>query len=137
MARLVTFALLVAALIHLMPFSGVIGPGQLATLYGVPVEGPDLEILLRHRAVLFGLLGGFMLIAAFRPVLQPAALAMGLASVVAFLLLAWQVGGYNGAIARVAWVDLAVLPVLLAGAVARWRISRRAARSLAGPRDGA
>ena len=42
---------------------------MLLSLYGVEVQG-DLAILMRHRAVLFGLLGGLMILAAFRPHLK-------------------------------------------------------------------
>ena len=48
-------------------------------LYGIPIDEPNLAILMRHRAVLFGLLGVFMLIAAFRPLYQPLALIAGFA----------------------------------------------------------
>jgi hypothetical protein len=42
---------------------------------------------MRHRAVLFGLLGAFLIAAAFLPSLQLAALVAGFASVVSFLYL--------------------------------------------------
>jgi hypothetical protein len=87
MRHTLTAALLVAALIHLLPLSGVLGAERLATLYGVPVADPNLMILMRHRAVLFGLLGVFLGVAAFIPALQGAALVAGMISVVSFLWL--------------------------------------------------
>ena len=59
--------LIVVGVIHLLPLSGVLGGAQLFSLYGVPVDDPNLEILMRHRAVLFGLLGVFLVYAAFKP----------------------------------------------------------------------
>lgn len=122
--RLVTAGLLLAALIHLLPVSGVLGAAHLERLYGIPVDGPDLSILLRHRAVLFGLLGGFLAVAAFRPAWQPAALAAGFASVMSFLGLALAEPDHNAALARVVVADLIALAGLLVATVAL-RVARR------------
>jgi hypothetical protein len=99
-------ALLLVAAIHLLPLAGVINGSKIASLYGIVVQDPNIEIILRHRAVLFGLLGAFIATAAFRPHLQPLALLAGTVSVAAFLALAFSVGGYNAAIATVVKVDI-------------------------------
>ena len=112
--------LLVAALIHLLPLAGVLGAERLQALYGIAVQGPDLAILLRHRAVLFGLLGAFLLLAAFRPALQGLALVAGLASVLSFLALAWATPGHNAALARVVVADWVALAALGIAAAAWW-----------------
>ena len=118
MKHLVSVGLIVAAVIHILPLSGVLGSDRLASLYGISVDDPNLEILLRHRAVLFGMLGFFLLVAAFRPSLQTAAFAIGFISVISFLLLSWHVGGYNLKIARVFWADVIALAGLVIGASA-------------------
>lgn len=115
---LVTAMLLVAALIHLLPLSGVLSAHRLTVLYGLPFEEPNLAILMRHRAVLFGMVGVFLALAAFKPGLQAAALLVGLLSVLSFLLLAWSVGGYNAHLARVVLADVVALVCLLLGATA-------------------
>lgn len=115
---LVTAMLLVAALIHLLPLSGVLGAHRLTALYGLPFEEPNLAILMRHRAVLFGMVGVFLALAAFKPGLQAGALLVGLLSVLSFLLLAWSVGGYNAHLARVVLADVVALVCLLVGATA-------------------
>jgi hypothetical protein len=81
----------------------------------VTVQDPNLEILLRHRAVLFGLLGLALAVAAFRPAWHTPALLAATLSVVSFLVLAWLVGGSNAAIATVVRVDV-VAAVLLGAA---------------------
>jgi apolipoprotein N-acyltransferase len=101
MRFLVSAMLVVVAVIHLLPLSGVLGSERLAALYGLSINDPNLAILLRHRAVLFGLLGLFLLFAAFRPPFQTVAFVAGFVSVVSFLWLAWSVGGYNAQVARV------------------------------------
>lgn len=118
MRHVVSAMLLLVAVIHLLPVAGVLGADQLARLYGVQVAGPDLAILMRHRAVLFGLLGVLLAVAAFVPALQPAALAAGFVSVGSFLLIAWLTGGYNAQIARVVVADLIAAAGLVVGAVA-------------------
>jgi len=77
--------------------------------------------------VLFGLLGAFLVYAAFRPELQAIALVAGFVSVVSFLAIAWSVGGYNAAIGRVVTADLVALLCLIIAAVALW--SQRGAAS--------
>ena len=111
--------LIVPAIIHLLPLYGLMGPGPLASLYGIDASAPDLELLMRHRAVLFGLLGALLLAAAFRPGLRTAALLGGFGSVVSFL-------GENARLARVAAVDWLALACLGVAAVlhGRSRVSR-------------
>ena len=115
-ARWVTPAmLLVVVIIHLLPATGVAGAPRLAALYGITVAESNLEILLRHRAVLFGLLGAFLVYAAFRPALQPLALVAGFVSVLSFLLLAHTAGHYNEQLGRVVVADVVALACLGAG----------------------
>lgn len=125
MRHVVTICLLLAAVIHLLPVVGVLGGDRLQSLYGVAIDGPDLQILMRHRAVLFGLLGSYLLVAAFIPSLQPVALAVGLVSALSFLLLAWTTEGYNASIARVVMADVVALVALLIGTAATFIIRSR------------
>ncbi|MGB5103144.1 MAG: hypothetical protein WBO04_07460 [Steroidobacteraceae bacterium] len=118
MRYLVPAMLFVVAIIHLLPLPGVLGSERLSALYGLSFDDPNLQTLMRHRAVLFGLLGVFIMIAAFRPSWQPLAIAAGLVSVVSFLALAWYVGGHNPQVGRVFTVDVVALVCLLIGTVA-------------------
>lgn len=115
---IVSAMLVIVGVIHLLPLSGVLGAERLAALYGLDFAEPNLAILMRHRAVLFGMLGAFLVAAAFRPAWQPLALAAGFVSVVSFLCLAWSVGGYNALIGRVVLADWLALACLVVGAVA-------------------
>jgi len=118
MRYLVSAMLVIVAIIHLLPLTGVIGSERLASLYGISIDEPNITILMRHRAVLFGLLGVFMLLAAFTPSFQVAAFVMGFVSVVSFLWLASSVGGYNAAVGRVFAADIVALACLVVGAAA-------------------
>ncbi|PAV46992.1 phosphopantetheine adenylyltransferase [Pseudomonas sp. HAR-UPW-AIA-41] len=118
MHYLVSTMLIVVAVIHLLPLTGALGSERLAALYGLSFTEPNLAILMRHRAVLFGLLGAFLLLAAFRPALQAIAFIAGFVSVLSFLWLAWSTGGYNAQIARVFTADIVALICLLIGGAA-------------------
>jgi hypothetical protein len=115
---LVSAMLVVVAAIHLLPVAGVLGGDKLTALYGLPFNDPNLIILMRHRAVLFGLLGLFLAWAAFKPSLQPLAFVAGFVSVVSFLALAWSAGSYNALVGRVFVADVVALVCLLVGLAA-------------------
>jgi hypothetical protein len=115
---LISATLVVAGLIHLLPLSGVLSSERLASLYGLSFSEPNLAILMRHRAVLFGLLGLFLILAAFLPMLRTAAFIAGLISVGSFLGIAAIVGNYNDQIGRVVTADVIALVCLLVGFVA-------------------
>jgi hypothetical protein len=118
MRYLVSASLVLAGIIHLLPLSGAMGAERLAALYGLDFNEPNLALLMRHRAVLFGLLGAFLVFAAFRPSLQPIAFIAAFVSVLSFLLLAWSSGGYNALVGRVVTADLVALVALVIGAAA-------------------
>ena len=125
MRYLVSAMLVVVAVIHMLPLSGVLGSERLAALYGLSFNEPNLAILMRHRAVLFGLLGLFLLFAAFRPPFQTIAFMAGFVSVVSFLWLAWSVGDYNAQVARVFMADIVALTCLIIGVVAHVYVLHR------------
>lgn len=113
--------LIVVGIIHLLPLSGVLGGSRLASLYGISIDDPNLEILMRHRAVLFGLLGAFLIYAAFKPPFQWMAFLAGFVGVVSFMVLASSVGGYNVQLSTVFRADLVALVCLAVGLFAWWR----------------
>ena len=119
MRYVVSIALILVGILHLAPLVGVLGPERLAALYGITVDEPSLEILMRHRAVLFGILGVFLVLAAFIPKMQATAMAAGFVSLVSFLLLAWSTGSYNANVGKVVTADIAGLVVLCLGIGAR------------------
>ncbi len=107
---------IVVSIIHLLPLYGMFGGDHLNKLYGIPIDEPNLTILMRHRAVLFGLLGMFFLYAAFQPTVQAMAFIAGFVSVLSFLYLAWSIGGYNSQVNRVFIADIIALICLILGA---------------------
>ena len=126
MRSLISLMLIITGIIHLLPLSGVLGVERLSVIYGMAFSDPNLVILMRHRAVLFGLLGLFFIAAAFKPAWQPLAFVAGFTSVVSFLWLAWSVGGYNAQLGRVVIADIVALGCLTIGSIGSYRLSRRA-----------
>ena len=118
MRYVVAAMLVIVGVIHLLPLSGVLGAERLTALYGVSLSDPNLVILMRHRAVLFGILGLFFIFAAVRRSMQPAAFIASFVSVLSFLFLAGSVGGYNAQIGRVFAADIVALVCLLIGLAA-------------------
>ena len=123
MTVVVAVALVLAGLIHLLPLVGVLGPSRVAAMYDVRIDGPDLAVLLVHRAVLFGLLGALLIAGAWIEDLRPYAIGAGLVSDVAFLVIARTSPGINAAMQRVVRADIASV-VLLLVAAAGWVAAR-------------
>lgn len=111
---LITALMLVVAAIHLLPITGFFGAQHLSALYRIDVDSPDLEILMRHRAVLFGILGAFFAYAAFVRAVQPIAFVGASVSLGAFFYLAAAVGNYGRPIRKVVLVDVVAVACLAA-----------------------
>ena len=115
--------LAVAGLINFLPVIGLISAGRIAGAYDVEWAGRDLELLLRHRALLFGLVGGFLLASVILPAWQWQAISMAGLSMLGFLYLAWELAPVNAALQRIGVADLVGLACLVAGAVLIWMLS--------------
>jgi hypothetical protein len=125
MPHTVRVLFVIVALVNVLPISGVLGAERLEALYGMPIGDTGLLLLMRHRALLFGLVGGLLMAAAFVPTLRRTAATVGLGSMLSFVALAYPPGDYAGALQRVFWVD--IVASLLLG-VAIW-LDRRSVRS--------
>ena len=104
--KFVVAALLLAGIINFVLVVGVLSVDQLERLYEVTLTNNDLIILMRHRAVLFGLLGVFIIYSAFREPLQTLACIAGLISMVSFILLAYASGEFGQALNKVIIADV-------------------------------
>lgn len=114
--------LFAAGVIHLIPGIGLLGAQRLHTLYGVSLHDPTPILLLRHRAILFAILGTFFVAAAlFQPGWRVLAAVVALICMVGFIVLAGDV--HSAAIQRVARVDIVVSVALAAALV--WRLASR------------
>jgi hypothetical protein len=117
MRAITTLLFLLAALINLGPVVGVLSASRLQSLYGIALEDANLVILMRHRAVLFGIVGSLVAASAFHAPLRPVGVAAGMLSMLAFVVIAWLVGDANAQLRRVVAIDLVGSAFLLAAAL--------------------
>lgn len=113
--RIIAGLLIIVGLVNFVPVVGVIGAESLARLYGISGLEGDLLVLMRHRALLFGIVGAFILCAAFKRSLQPAAMLMAAVSMLGYMLLVFLAVEPGAKLNRVAMIDLiACVPLLIA-----------------------
>ncbi len=114
----IRIALSIVGIIHVLPMIGITGRIALEKAYGIAIDSPDLQLLLQHRAVLFGLLGAACFIAAFNPPWRLVVWCAALISTCSFLLFAGLGSSTNAAIVRVIWFDVVAIAMLLIAAAA-------------------
>jgi len=110
---IIKISLAIAGIINLLPLMGVLSAGKLEKLYGIKISDPNLEILMRHRAVLFGIVGALLIVSIFKSEWQVPAIAAGLISMVSFILLTLSVQGYKGAFRHIVIADVIGIAALL------------------------
>ncbi|KAI9032402.1 membrane protein [Hyaloraphidium curvatum] len=112
--------LALVGVVHLMPLAGLSGRAALSRGYGVDIADPVVVMLMRHRAALFGCVGGLLLYSAYEPEskVRRAALGVGFASVVSFLYLARGME-LPKEVQRVVTIDWAMLGALVLAAVGK------------------
>ena len=120
MNTVISMLLIVVGLINFLPVVGVVSAERLSTAYSVELMSNDLVILMRHRALLFGIVGGFVLFSVIKPSYQSAAMVMAAISMVGFLYFVWAAGDYNASISKVAIVDLVGIACLSAAATLKY-----------------
>ncbi|MBX3488747.1 MAG: hypothetical protein KF769_09040 [Parvibaculum sp.] len=107
-------------LLNAYPAIGMLGAKQLRGLYGLTFTDANLLTLMQHRAVMLGLIGLFLIVAAFRRELQPAAFVLGFASMLSFVVFARLQEGPSPWISKVATADIAGSALLLVALVLYW-----------------
>ena len=117
MNKIITFLYIVVGVINFVPVLGVMGAYPLDKLYEVGVLNDDVRLLMQHRAALFGIVGGFILFAAFVPGYRPAATVAAYVSMGSFVLLWLNSSLSNVALQKIFWVDIVAIGLLTAGVV--------------------
>ena len=121
MKPVITMLFIIAGLVNFAPITGMLSADMLASAYGITAPDGDLLILLRHRALLFGIVGGLLLVAAFRRHLQPAAIVAGMVSMIGFIALVLMDGGHGDKLQRLVLIDIGAVVALALAAFLRLR----------------
>lgn len=119
--------LLAVGAINALPAIGMVSGARLQALYDISLTDHNLLVLLRHRALLFGLLGGAVLASVFLPAWRLPAMAAALISMVSFLALAWPPEAASASLRKVFWIDAALSLALLPALVLQWPGPERSA----------
>jgi hypothetical protein len=107
-------ALFLTSIVNILPVLGAFLPSKMKDAYGIDVPDANFELLLRHRAVLFGIVGGFMLYAAITKNYLSLASIIGLISMISFIMLYFTIGGQiNESLTKVMKIDVVAAIVLL------------------------
>jgi hypothetical protein len=88
-------------------------PTKTCRLYGVPIDGESLTILMRHRGVLLGLVGLTLIFAAVKPEFRFFAIAAALISKFAFIFLTFTTSDHTVEVRQVALIDVGAIVLLL------------------------
>jgi hypothetical protein len=111
--KIAAVILFIVGTINLLPVIVFFDATKTARLYGLPIEGESLTILMRHRAVLLGLVGLALIAAAVKPEFRVLAIALALISKLAFIFLTFTASDYTAEIRQVALIDVGAIVLLL------------------------
>jgi len=109
----ISLGLVISGLINFLPIVGIFGSEKLDSLYGITIKDADLLILMRHRAILFGLIGTFMFASTWVKDWQIPAMSIGLVSMLSFVGISQSTGTSNVSIKRIEVIDT-ILSIALA-----------------------
>jgi len=110
--KAITICLIIVGVINFIPTIAIISAQKLEAAYSIKLISNDLIILLRHRALLFGILGGFILYSVKATSYQGAAMIMAGISMLGYVVLMFTVGGYNEALYKVLIIDVVGIVIL-------------------------
>ena len=112
MSKIYLILLFLVGVINFVPIIGLISLDKINQTYGLSVVDNNLAILLRHRALIFGLIGGLILYSVFNTQYQGVAIVIAAISMVGYLLLFGSVGGANQELLKVAKIDIVGIVLL-------------------------
>ena len=103
-------AFLFSSCINLLPVLGVLGSKKLSQLYGVTITEMNQEMMMKHRAILFGIVGSILGVAIVHRPIRKIAYFAGLTSMSSYMFLVTVFSdqglhAFTSEIQRVFWID--------------------------------
>jgi len=117
MEKLFRISLFISGVINFIPSILAFLPQRLANSYGIELSNANFELLLRHRAVLFGIIGGVMIYAAISKKYYRISVSMGLISMISFVVLFMSIQKINAELETVMKLDVLAIFILLVGMI--------------------
>ena len=105
--------LFLVGVINFLPIVGILSLDKINQAYGLSVDDNSLAILLRHRALLFGLIGGFVIYSVFKPQYQIASIVLAAISMLGYLYFFWFIGDSNPVLLKIAQADIVGIVLLI------------------------
>lgn len=110
-------SLFIAGIANLLPALFVFFPAKIANSYGIAIPDSNHELLLRHRAALFFIVGGLLVYSSITQKAYAISTVVGLISMLSFVLLYYLIGkNINAQLKKVMLIDVGAIIVLLLGA---------------------
>jgi hypothetical protein len=108
--------LFIAGVINLLPSVLAFLPDKISKSYGIEIPNENYELLLRHRAILFGIIGGLMIYSAVAKKHYEVSTFIGLISMVSFIVLFFLIGkDINSELKKVMSIDIVGTVILCIG----------------------
>ena len=108
--------LFIAGLINLLPSLLAFLPDKISKSYGVEIPNANYELLLRHRAILFGIIGGLMIFSAILKKYYELSTIAGLVSMTSFIIFYFLIGNnINSELKKVMIIDVFATVILCIG----------------------
>lgn len=108
--------LLIAGIINAVPVLIAFLPSKITDSYGIIIPDANFELVLRHRAVLLGIIGGLLIYSAITKKHYDLTTLTGIISMASFLLLYFVIDGeINESLAVVMKIDVFAILLLLVG----------------------
>ena len=116
MEILLRTCLFIAGIINLLPSILAFMPQKITASYGITLPDVNFELLLRHRAVLFGIIGGVLIYAAISKKYYDLSVVIGMVSMISYLILYFLMDvPVNTQLRRVMQIDVVGVVILGVG----------------------
>lgn len=118
--RVADALLVLVGLINLVPgLVGTVSLERATAAYGISSDGPDLAVVLRHRAVLLAIVGLALVAGPWWPDIRTAAIVAGVISMASFVAIVLARPGVGRPLRTVAWVDVGALGLVAVAVLLR------------------
>jgi hypothetical protein len=114
-------SLFIAGIINFLPSLLAFFPEKISKSYGIEAPNASNELILRHRAILFGIIGLLMLYSSIMKKYYGLSSSFGLISMISFIVLYFIIGKEISAeLKKVMFIDLVGTIILLLGILLYW-----------------